>query len=73
MLNVSKTTLMRSCDKNMTEKIGIPDAVLMENAANAVAQSIKKHTSLLPMQTPPNVTLFANVYINNNTTNSQIL
>ena len=36
MLNVSKTTLMRSCDKNMTEKIGIPDAVLMENAANAV-------------------------------------
>lgn len=41
MLNVSKTTLMRSCDKNMTEKIGIPDAVLMENAANAVAQSIK--------------------------------
>lgn len=45
MLNVSKTTLMRSCDKNMTEKIGIPDAVLMENAANAVAQSIKKHTA----------------------------
>lgn len=29
----------------MTEKIGIPDAVLMENAANAVAQSIKKHTA----------------------------
>lgn len=45
MLNVSKTTLMRSCDKNMTEKIGIPDAVLMENAANAVAQCIKKHTA----------------------------
>lgn len=42
MLNVSKTTLMRSCD-NMTEKIGIPDAVLMENAANAVAQSIKAY------------------------------
>lgn len=42
MLNVSKTALMRSCDKNMTEVIGIPDAVLMENAANAVAQCVKK-------------------------------
>ena len=46
MLNVSKTTLMRSCDKNMTEKIGIPDAVLMENAANAVAPVSYTHLTL---------------------------
>ncbi len=40
MLNVSTSELMREVDRHMTEDIGIPSAVLMENAARAVAEAV---------------------------------
>lgn len=40
MLNVSTTELMRETDRHMIEDIGIPSAVLMENAARAVNDAV---------------------------------
>ena len=42
MLNVSTTELMRETDRHMIEDIGIPSAVLMENAARAVTDAVLK-------------------------------
>lgn len=40
MINVSTTELMRETDRHMIEDIGIPSAVLMENAARAVTEAV---------------------------------
>lgn len=40
MINVCTTELMRETDRHMIEDIGIPSAVLMENAARAVADAV---------------------------------
>ncbi|MBR5947914.1 MAG: NAD(P)H-hydrate dehydratase [Clostridia bacterium] len=42
MINVSTAELMRSIDRHMIEDIGIPSAVLMENAARAVSDTVLK-------------------------------
>ncbi len=40
MIKVCTTELMRETDRHMIEDIGIPSAVLMENAAHAVAEAV---------------------------------